>query len=180
MLGSIFTASAVVMILLGLGMLTVFTQRLVDQKIDIASSEIDRARVIVEEQITASGASTSVQARVNSARAALSSLGTSGSTETNAAYDPVVLVNNDDLVVSPEGYQIPERLRYFVSENQVSYQFSSIDQGDGSSYQALIIGTPTESDIPNLQVYLVFSCVALRPAQQNVEDDLSRETFIGG
>ncbi|WP_198931626.1 two-component system sensor histidine kinase MtrB [Corynebacterium glutamicum] len=156
-LGSIFTASAVVMILLGLGMLTVFTQRLVDQKIDIASSEIDRARVIVEEQITASGASTSVQARVNSARAALSSLGTSGSTETNAAYDPVVLVNNDDLVVSPEGYQIPERLRYFVSENQVSYQFSSIDQGDGSSYQALIIGTPTESDIPNLQVYLVFS-----------------------
>src|SRR5699024_2603609 len=104
-LGSIFTASAVVMILLGLGMLTVFTQRLVDQKIDIASSEIDRARVIVEEQITASGASTSVQARVNSARAALSSLGTSGGTETNAAYDPVVLVNNDDLVVSPEGYQ---------------------------------------------------------------------------
>ncbi|ANE03406.1 two-component sensor histidine kinase [Corynebacterium crudilactis] len=157
MLGSIFTASAIVMLLLGLGMLTVFTQRLVDQKIDIASSEIDRARVIVEDQIAASGASTSVQSRVNSARAALSSLGTSGGTEANAAYDPVVLINNDEVVVSPEGFQIPERLRYFVSENQVSYQFSNIDQGDGSSYHALIIGTPTESDIPNLQVYLVFS-----------------------
>ncbi|MFP7366366.1 MtrAB system histidine kinase MtrB [Corynebacterium callunae] len=156
-LGSIFTASAIVMLLLGLGMLTVFTQRLVDQKIDIANSEIDRARVIVEDQIVASGASSSMQVRVNSARAALSSLGTGGGAEVNAAYDAVVLVNSEDLVVSPEGYGIPERLRFFVSQDQVSYQFATIDQGDGSSYNALIIGTPTDSDIPNLQVYLVFS-----------------------
>lgn len=156
-LGSIFTASAIVMILLGLGMLTVFTQRLVDQKIDIANSEIDRARVIVENQITASGASSSLQVRVNSARAALSSLGNGGGAEVNAAYDAVVLVNSDEVVVSPEGYRIPERLRYFVSQDQVSYQFATIDQGDGSSYNALIIGTPTDSAIPNLQVYLVFS-----------------------
>lgn len=158
MLGSIFTASAVVMILLGLGMLTVFTQRLVDQKIDIANSEIDRARVIVEEQIAASGTSSSVQLRLNSARAALSSLGsnTSGG-DITAAYEPVVLVDAEEVTVSPEGYRIPERLRYFVSQDQVSFQFATIDQGGEDSYNALIIGSPTESDIPDLQVYLVFS-----------------------
>ncbi len=156
-LGSIFTASAVVMLILGLGMLTVFTQQLVDQKIDIANSEIDRARAIVEEQVASSGASTSVQQRVNSARAALASLGTGGGGEVTASYDPVVLANNDELITSPEGYRIPERLRYFVSQDQVSYQFATIDQGGGDSFNALIIGTPTESDIPNLQVYLVLS-----------------------
>ena len=146
------------MILLGLGMLTVFTQRLVDQKIDIANSEIDRARIVVEEQIAASSASSSVQLRLNSARAALASLGSSGSGgDVTAAYEPVILVDGADVIVSPEGYRIPDRLRYYVSENQVSYQFSSIDQGDGAAYNALIIGTPTESDIPGLQVYLVFS-----------------------
>lgn len=147
------------MILLGLGMLTVFTQRLVDQKIDIANSEIDRARVIVEEQISASGSSSSVQLRVNSARTAITSLG-SGGGEASAAYEPVVLVHNEDpaqVVVSPEGYRIPERLRYFVSQDQVSYQFATIDPDTGTAYNALIIGTPTESDIPGLQVYLVFS-----------------------
>lgn len=157
-LGSIFTASAVVMLLLALGMLTVFTQRLVDQKIDIAGSEIDRARVVVEEQIAASGASSSIQLRLNAARAGLASLGGSGSgAEVTAVYEPVVLVNSEDIVVSPEGYHIPDRLRYFVSENQVSYQFTTIDQGGGESYNALIIGSPTDSDIPDLQVYLVFS-----------------------
>ena len=146
------------MILLGLGMLTVFTQRLVDQKIDIANSEIDRARIVVEEQIAASSTSSSVQLRLNSARAALASLGSSGSgADVTAAYEPVILVDGADVIVSPEGYRIPDRLRYYVSENQVSYQFTSIDQGDGAAYNALIIGTPTESDIPGLQVYLVFS-----------------------
>lgn len=157
-LGSIFTASAVVMLLLGLGMITVFTQRLVDQKIDIANSEIDRARVVVEEQIAASGTSSSVQLRVNSARAALSSLGSvSSGADLSAAYEPVVLVDGEEVIVSPEGYRIPDRLRYFVSQDQVSYQFSTIGQGGGESYNALVIGTPTESDIPGLQVYLVFS-----------------------
>lgn len=158
-LGSIFTASAVVMLLLGLGMITVFTQRLVDQKIDIANSEIDRARVVVEEQIAASGTSSSVQLRVNSARAALSSLGSvSSGADLSAAYEPVVVVDGEEeVIVSPEGYRIPDRLRYFVSQDQVSYQFSTIGQGGGESYNALVIGTPTESDIPGLQVYLVFS-----------------------
>ncbi|MDK6492051.1 two-component sensor histidine kinase, partial [Escherichia coli] len=34
---------------------------------------------------------------------------------------------------------------------------SSVQRGDHSSYNALIIGTPTTSDVPHLQLYLVMN-----------------------
>lgn len=144
------------MTILAMTMISLVAQRLVDSKLDIADAEIDRARVAVEQQIDATGANTSTQARINAARSALTNL---SSGEVSATYEPVLMVVNHDgsTVSSPEGYQIPTRLMHFVSQGQVSYQFALVNRADGSSYNALVIGTPTDSDIPNLQVYLVLS-----------------------
>lgn len=154
----IFVASAVVMTILGMALISVVTSRLVDAKLDIATSEIDRARTAVEQQIDATGSSSTIQVRLNSARAALTQRSVQTG-ETTAVYEPVLVVSDQEgvLTTSPEGYRIPEKLRRFVSEDQVSYQFATVDRADGSTYNALVIGTPTETDIPGLQVYLVLS-----------------------
>ncbi|WP_083900454.1 MtrAB system histidine kinase MtrB [Corynebacterium caspium] len=159
-IGSIFVATTLVMIVLGLLMVSVVTQRIVDSKIDVANSEIDRARVAVEEQVAATASGTSTQARLNSVRAAL----TNQNAQMNpaASYEPVLLVSNrdDTVTTAPENFHVPERLRYFVNENQISYQFSAVSRTDGSTYNALLIGTPANTDIPGLQVYLVLSMEA--------------------
>ncbi len=146
------------MFILAMALISVVAQRLIDAKLDMANSEIDRARVAVEQQIDATSTGSSPQVRLNSARASLTQL-TSQAGETTATYEPVILIDNQDgtVTTAPEGYRIPERLRHFVSAGQISYQFATIDRADGSTYNALVIGTPTESDIPNLQVYLVLS-----------------------
>jgi len=145
------------MLILGMALISVVTSRLVDAKLDIANSEIDRARVSVERQIDATSATSTMQVRLNSARASLTQR--TSQTATATVYEPVLVVANQDgtTTTSPEGYRIPEKLRRFVTEDQISYQFATIDRDDGSTYNALVIGTPTETDIPDLQVYLVMS-----------------------
>ncbi|MCK7637705.1 MtrAB system histidine kinase MtrB [Corynebacterium pygosceleis] len=156
-IGSILAASAAVVLILGLAMVSIVAQRLVDSKLSIATSEIDRARAIVEQQVAATDTSNSTQVRINSARAALTNRSTGGSSESAAVFEPVLVVsdNGNVLATSPEAYRIPDRLRSFVSQGQISYQYATIDRADGSIYKALIIGTPTESDIPGLQLFLV-------------------------
>lgn len=156
-IGSIFVASAVVMFILGMALISVVTSRLVDAKLDIANSEIDRARVTVEQQIDATAATSTLQVRINSARASLTQR--TSQSDIAAVYEPVLVVDNPDgkVISAPEGYRIPEKLRRFVSEDQVSYQFANVSRTDGSTYNALVIGTPTDTDIPDLQVYLVMS-----------------------
>ena len=156
--GMILVASTVVMIILAYALVSVLTQRLVDQKIGIGDQEIDRARIAVEQQINATGAANSVQVRINSARASLTQLSAEGG-ESNTTYEPVIVVENSsgEITTAPEGYRIPEPLRNSVANDQVAYQFTTIDQPGGSSYHALVVGTPTMADIPELQLYLVMS-----------------------
>ncbi|MEZ2190027.1 MtrAB system histidine kinase MtrB [Corynebacterium sp. CCM 9204] len=156
-IGSILAASAAVVLILGLAMVSIVAQRLIESKLSIATSEIDRARGIVEQQVAATDTSNSTQVRINSARAALTNRGAGATAESVAVFEPVLVVteNGNVMATSPEAYRIPDRLRTFVSEGQISYQYATIDRADGSVYKALIIGTPTESDIPGLQLYLV-------------------------
>lgn len=156
-IGSILVSSTVVVLFLGLTLISIVAQRLIDTKLENADSEIERVRVTVEKQIAASDSSNSLQARLNSARASLSSRGMSDATGANSTYEPVLVVENPDGTVtsSPEGFQIPDRLTYFVSHGQVSYQFATMNNYQGNLYKALVIGTPTDSDVSGLQVYLV-------------------------
>ncbi|WP_459589501.1 MtrAB system histidine kinase MtrB [Corynebacterium camporealensis] len=157
-IGLILIASTVVMVILAYALISVLTHRLVDQKINAAGQEIERARVTVEQQINATGTANSVQVRINSARASLGQL-TTQTSETQAVFEPVILVPNADgsVTTSPEGYRIPENMRQLVADGNVAYQFTGIDQADGRDYQALVMGTPVDSDIPNTQMYLVLS-----------------------
>ncbi|HZK31392.1 MAG TPA: MtrAB system histidine kinase MtrB [Corynebacterium sp.] len=157
-IGSIFIASGVVMLILGFALATVVTSRLTDAKIDLANTEIDRARGAVEQQIDATGSTSSLQARMNSAHAALTQLSYQSSSE-SSVYEPVLVVSTPDgsVTAAPEGYRVPESLRRFVAGEQIAYQFTETERADGSTYNALFLGTPTQTDIPGLQLYLVFS-----------------------
>lgn len=157
-IGSILIAAGVVMMVLAFALASLVTQRFTDAKIEQANNEIDRARVAVEEQIVATGASTSLQVRLQSARAVLSQLAYQ-TTDQSAVYEPILVVPMADgsVVTSPEGYRVPDGLQNFVSEGQISYQFATTTQVDGRTFNALFIGTPTNTDIPGLQLYLVYS-----------------------
>ncbi|AKK02533.1 MtrAB system histidine kinase MtrB [Corynebacterium epidermidicanis] len=159
-IGSILVSSTLVVLILGLTLISIVAQRLVDSKLETASNEIDRARAVVERQIATSAPSNSLQSRLNSARASLTNYTTSGNTET--IYEPVLVVENPDgqVTSSPEGYEIPARLRFFVSQGQVSYQFATFNKPDGGAYKALVIGSPTNADISGLQIYLVMPLVS--------------------
>ncbi|MCL8494371.1 MtrAB system histidine kinase MtrB [Corynebacterium sp. B5-R-101] len=151
-------ASTVVMIILAYALVSVLTQQLVSQKEDTALQELDRARVAVEQQIDATGTANSTQVRINSARAALGQL-SAQQLDAQAVYEPVIVVENSDgtATTSPEGYRIPDGMRELVGRGQVVQQYATVDQQSGATYNALMVGTPIESDIPNTQVYLVLS-----------------------
>lgn len=154
----ILVASTVVMLLLGYALVSVLTQRLVSQKEDAAFQELDRARTTVEQQIDATGTANSVQVRINSARASLGQL-SSELNDHQETYEAVVVVDNDDgtFTTSPEGFRIPEEMRTLVSNGNIAQQYTSIDRIEGETYNALLVGTPIDSDIPDTQVYLVLS-----------------------
>lgn len=154
----ILVASTVVMLLLAYALVSVLTQRLVSQKEDAAFQELDRARATVEQQIDATGTANSVQVRINSARASLGQL-SSELNDHQETYEAVVAVDNDDgtFTTSPEGFRIPEEMRTLVSNGNIAQQYTSIDRIEGETYNALLVGTPIDSDIPDTQVYLVLS-----------------------
>ena len=154
----ILATASVVMVILAYVLVTVMTQRLVDQKINAAQQEIERAALTVEQQINATGSANSVQVRLNSARASLTQQSTQAG-ESQASFEPVIVAENPDgtLTTSPEGYRVPEDLRALVSQNNVSYQFATIERAHGGTYHALMMGTPTSADLANVQLYLVLS-----------------------
>ena len=157
-MGTVLIVSTVVMLVLGFAMASVVTQRIAATKLDAASVEIDRARVMVEDQVNTTGSASSLQVRLNSARAALTQR-SQQSAEAPSVYEPVLVVSGGPGTgtSSPESFSIPERLRTYVSEGNVAYQYSSVERADGTTYNALIIGTPTNADVQDLQLYLVMN-----------------------
>ena len=154
-MGTVLIVSAIVMGVLALALASVVTQRLVDLKLENAENDLERVRGTVEEQLrntSATGAST--QGRLNTARAALAQSSQQDQPATGA-YEPVLVVpQKNGVITSPENFTVPQRLTDFVAQGQVAYQFNPVNSGE-RVYDALIIGTPTDSDILGLQLYLV-------------------------
>lgn len=150
-------ASAAVVLVAGVALINVVVQRFGDQKLEAAGTEIDRSRDLVVSQIAATDPASSVQTRLDSARSVLASRNSSGLGSIGATFEPVLVVNNPNgsVVTSPEGFKIPAELRTMVGQSQVAYQFDTLYRNDGTNYKALIVGSPTDSDIPGLQVYMV-------------------------
>ena len=154
----ILVASSVVMIILAYALVSVLTQRLVSQKEDVAQQELERARTAVEQQIDATSSANSVQVRINSARAALGQLSAQQG-DAQTVYEPVIVVENQDgsVTTSPEDFPVPDQLREMVDQGQIAQQYFPAPRENGDYYNALLVGTPTDTDIPHTQVYLALS-----------------------
>lgn len=171
--GSILVLSILVVALLAFGMTTVVADRLLAAKVAAGSNEITQAVATVETQISATDASSSIQTRLNSARASVNSARSSGQTsgensgsDKSGVYDVVLLAPNPDgsIVSAPEanGPEISESLQSMVRAGQgnVAYEYDTFRRSDGSSYKALVIGSPTDTDLQGVELYLVMPLTA--------------------
>lgn len=138
--------------------------QLLSTKLDAAVEQASRLRVTVEAQIAATDEGTSEQSRLDQARSAVGERGfASGGDSVHAGtFDPILVVPDQTgrgQVVSPADGQVPPELRSLVQRGRIAYQYVTIDFR-GESAKALIIGTPTASSIPGLELYLVYPLIA--------------------
>ncbi|NGX09241.1 two-component sensor histidine kinase [Mycobacteroides franklinii] len=150
--------SSLVILILGFVLTSQVTDRILESKIRVATEEMERARVIVSDDV--GGEETrSVQSSLELARNQLLN-GSKGSDGGGAgAFDAVLLVPGDgprEATSAGPATQIPGPLREFVKAGQVSYQYSTVHT-ESFSGKALVIGSPTTSSkVTALELYLVF------------------------
>lgn len=158
---STLTLSLIVMLVLGVVLISQITDRLLEAKIDAATEEMDRSRALVEGQLAGADDSGSLAVRLDGAAATLTSRVSDGGQDTGVAgtFDPVLIVPGDGPrapTASGPAEQIPQNLRAFVQNGQVAYQFATVSNPNGYTGPVLIIGSPTDSAISTLELYLVF------------------------
>ena len=139
------------------------TAQLLSTKLDAATEQVSRLRLTVEAQIAATDEGTSDQSRLDQARSALGERGiASGGDSVHAGtFDPIIVVPDQTgrgQVVSPAGAQVPPELQSLVRRGRIASQYVTVDFR-GESTVALIIGTPTDSSIPGLELYLVYPLI---------------------
>lgn len=159
---STLSLSLVVIIVLGVVLTSQITERMLETKISAAIEELERSRLTVESQLAGSDGSSSLHVQLESARAALTSRDPDAGESSGSAgtFDPVLIVSGDgprEPTSVGAAEQIPQSLRDFVQAGQISYQYATVSDPAGYSGPALIVGTPTMSQISALELYLVFS-----------------------
>lgn len=158
---STLTLSLIVIAILGVVLTSQITDRLLDAKIAAAVEEMDRARNTVQSQLAGADDGNTLTSRLDGARSALSNrVGEAGQAAGAAGtFDSVLIVPGDgprEPTSAGPADQIPDTLRRFVQQGQVSYQFSTVADPDGYHGPALVVGSPTASAISTLELYLVF------------------------
>ena len=140
------------------------TAQLLSTKLDAAVEQAGRLRLTVEAQIAATDEGTSDQSRLDQARSALGERGlASGGDSVHAGtFDPILVIPDQTgrgQVVSPAGAHVPPELQSLVQRGRIASQYVTMDFR-GEQVKALIIGTPTDSSIPGLELYLVYPLIA--------------------
>ncbi|NLG45188.1 MAG: HAMP domain-containing histidine kinase [Gordonia sp.] len=177
---STLALSFVVLLILGFVLISQITGRLLDAKQDVATEEIGRMRTVVERVLGAADSNSTVQNRLARARSLMTDQD-ADSTQTAAvagSFDSVLVVPaqnrpDQEVAVGPVP-DVPAALRKMVAGGQVAYQYTSIQQGD-ESVPALVIGSPVDSPIRGLELYLVFPLAS----EQNTVS-LVRGTLLTG
>ncbi len=150
--------SAAVIVVLGFVLTSQITNRVLDVKVHAATEELDRARNTVSGIVSGEEAR-SLDSSLQLARNTLiSKAGPSSGAALAGTFDAVLMVPGDGpraATAAGPVEQIPKSLRDFVKAGQVSYQYSAVHT-DSFSGPALLIGTPVPSQVPNLELYLVF------------------------
>ncbi|MBB3602520.1 two-component system sensor histidine kinase MtrB [Mycolicibacterium sp. BK556] len=150
--------SASVIVVLGFVLTSQITNRVLDVKVHAATEELDRARNTVSGTVSGEEAR-SLDSSLQLARNTLiSKTGQSSGAALAGTFDAVLVVPGDGpraATAAGPVDQIPKSLRDFVKAGQVSYQYSTVHT-ESFTGPALLIGTPTLSHVPNLELYLIF------------------------
>ena len=151
--------SLVVILALGFVLTSQLTNRVLDVKVRAAIEQIERARTTVS-GIVNGEETRSLDSSLQLARDTLTSKTDPASGAGLAgAFDAVLMVPGDGpRAASAAGPvdQVPNALRGFVKAGQAAYQYATVHT-EGFSGPALIIGTPTSSQVANLELYLDLS-----------------------
>lgn len=149
--------SLAVILVLGFVLTSQITDRILEVKVKAATEEVERARNTVS-GIVGGEESRSLESSLQLARNTLVDRKADVRADLAGAFDAVLVVPGDGpraAAAAGPVQQIPEALRDFVKAGQVSYQYATV-QTDGFSGPALIVGSPTSSSVPNLELYLIF------------------------
>jgi len=149
--------SLAVILVLGFVLTSQVTNRILDVKIKAATEQIERARNTVSGMVSGEEAR-SLDSSLQLARNTLTSktdpalgAGLAG------AFDAALMVPGDGPRAATTAGpidQVPAALRDFVKAGQVAYQYAIVHT-EGFSGPALVIGTPTQSRVTNLELYLI-------------------------
>ncbi|MEU9804662.1 MtrAB system histidine kinase MtrB [Mycobacterium sp. NPDC050853] len=149
--------SSLVILILGFVLTSQVTDRILESKTRVAKEEIERARVIVSDDV--GGEETrSLQSSLELARNQLLNRTKGSEGGVAGGFDAVLMVPGDGpraATSAGPANQIPGPLRDFVKAGQVSYQYSTVHT-ESFSGKALVIGSPTTSNVTALELYLVF------------------------
>ena len=162
---STLTLSLIVIAILGVVLTSQITDRMLEAKISAATEEMERARNTVQSQLSGADDGNTLSSRLDAARASLTYRESDSGQSSGAAgsFDSALIVPGEGPqppTTSGPADQIPESLRRFVQQGQVSYQFATVNDPDGYQGPALIVGSPTSSDISTLEMYLIFPLVS--------------------
>lgn len=177
---STLVLSFVVLLILGFVLISQITGRLLDAKQEVATEEIGRMRSVVERVLSSAEANAAVQNRLARARSLMTDQDpeTAQSAAVAGSFDSVLVVPGetrpDQVVAVGPVEDVPAALRKMVAGGQVAYQYTTIRQGEGT-VSALVIGSPVESPIQGLELYLVFPLAS----EQNTVS-LVRGTLLTG
>ncbi|WP_415043809.1 MtrAB system histidine kinase MtrB [Gordonia sp. (in: high G+C Gram-positive bacteria)] len=181
---STLALSLVVLVILGFVLMSQITNSLLDAKLAAAGEEIDRARAAVERDLASPDPGTPLTTRLRQTRALLTERDAADSGSGSrpvGAFDTVLLVRGAggsgvaDTGVGPVA-AIPDNLRTMVQSGQVAYQYSTVETARGTTSPALLIGTPTNSAVPGLELYLVFPLTT----EQDTVNLVFRTLLTGG
>lgn len=174
--------SFVVLLIVGFLLISQIAGRLIDEKQTQALNQLERSRNLVERVLTSTEASSSAQTRLSRARALLTDQDVEGGASVgvgSGGFDVVLLVPGAPGRPPVSGVgpvsEVTAQLQDMVARGQVAYQYTTVQRGDGS-VPALVVGTPVETAIPDLELYIVFPM----GSEQNTITLVRNTLLVGG
>ena len=149
--------SLAVILVLGFVLTSQITDRILEVKVRAATEEIERARTTVS-GIVGGEETRSLDSSLQLARNTLVDRKVDTGAGLAGAFDAVLVVPGDGpraATAAGPVQEVPNALREFVKAGQVSYQYATVNT-DGFRGPALIVGSPTSSQVTNLELYLIF------------------------
>ncbi|WP_231706932.1 MtrAB system histidine kinase MtrB [Tsukamurella sputi] len=154
--------SLTVLLLLGFVLTSQIANQLIEAKLTAGKEETARVKQNVEIALGRSEPRTEgVESVLRSVRSSLVSQGldTGPTAARSGNYDPVLIVphgaGRPPTVLGSES-EVPQSLQTFVRSGQTAFQHATVTDTTGRYGKVLVIGTPVQSAIAGLELYLVF------------------------